>query len=416
MSAEIPAEPTSEHKAYRRVMCCKIHQEHIEQFLEIFEEEEWYKVKKLGKRGAVYSYIKALPNKTRYHCRLYEIDDYFYFLIHHEPTLRGSVSFHILGLFDRFRSRKENVLNSEKLELANYQIGIDYFKQEIVAKHPILREICEYDFDEDELKYFAMKFGYISLKLPVEILIEDLFDAIITEDDAEFYSIVEKLFTTLEFHVFVPETRDYLVIESTAGAPFKALILKVNLDEFDLTQVGPLLKEHALTAVLLVPRKQDNISATLNQKLVHLNISIVQPINFLRIFNIYKNLPIAPEQFQQLFKGGLISSDYIDDTLQTVDFAELLNKAAELYEFLKRQTGWTSLETLEYELVEQKNFKKDALKQILDFLSYPLINLVLVKREPRRFRSDKLLYRAIKNFDEIQFRLKNIRSFLSKIT
>jgi hypothetical protein len=410
------SENTSEHKTYRRVMCCKIRQDNIEQLLDVFEEDEWYKVKRLGKRGATYSYIKALPNKTRYHCRLYEIDEYYYFLIHHEPTLRGSVSFHILGLFDRFRSRKENVLSSEKLEFANYQIGIDYFKNEMVQNYPVLKEICEYEFDEDELKFFAMKFGYISLKLPLEILIEELFDAIISENLEEFYSILRKLFSTLEFIPLEPGSSDFLIIESPSIQDFKCLIKKVNLKELDLPSIGELIKEYKITSTVLIPRKQDNITAALNQKLEYLNISIIQPINFLKIFNIYKNVPLSPEQFQQLFKPGLLNADYIEGTLETVDFSGLLNKATELFSYLKKQTGWTSLETLEYEFIKQLNYSKEDLQSILDFLTYPLINLVLVTTEKRRFRKDRELYRAIKNFDELQFRLKNIRKFLSKIT
>ncbi|MHA1132287.1 MAG: hypothetical protein ACTSQQ_15985, partial [Candidatus Helarchaeota archaeon] len=263
---------------------------------------------------------------------------------------------------------------------------------------------------------FAMKFGYLSLKLPIEILIEELFDVIISDDEVNFYSIVEKLFSTLEFQVFTPDTCNFLIIQSVSLKNFKCLILKVNIKQLNLIEIGNLIKNNKITNTVLIPRKQDTISAILSQKLETLNISIIQPTNFLRIFNIYKNLPIVPEQFQSLFKGGLITSDYIDDILQTVDFAALLRKAADLYEYLKRQTGWTSFEALEYELVVQKNFKKGDIRQILDFLSYPLINLVSLKKERRRFRRDKMFYRAIKNFDELQFRLKNIKSFLSKIT
>ncbi|MFX1293271.1 MAG: hypothetical protein ACFFD2_00235 [Promethearchaeota archaeon] len=407
---------TSEHKNFRRVICCKILKDNLDKFLQVFKEDEWKKIKIFGKRGAKYSYLKKRPNKTRFHMRLYEIDEYFYFLIHYEPTLNGDISFHILGLFDRFKSKKENVLSSEKLELANYQTGIDYFKNEMIKKYEILKEICDYEIDEDEVKYFAMKFGYISLKLPVEILIEELSDAIISENLYEFYSILKKLFITQEFQPIETNSSNFLIIESPLLKNFRCLLQKINLIGFDLQALEKKIKDYNITTTVLIPRTQDNISATLSQKLEDLNINIIEPMNFLKIFNIYKNFPIYPERFQQLFKGGLITADFIESTLEPVDFTGLLNKSMELFAYLKEQTAWTSLETLKYEFVKQHNFNKFELKSILNFLTYPLINLILVKKKKRRFRKDREFYRAIKNFDEIQFRLKNIKKFLSKIT
>ncbi len=415
MQSETTAESKT-YKTYRRIICCKIHEENVEQFIEVFEDDDWYKVKRLGKRGAEYSYLKSLPNKTRYHMRLYKIDDHYYFLIHHEPTLKGDISFHILGLFDRFRSKKENVLNSEKLELANYEEGIRYFRQELIPKYEILRKICLYAIDEDELKFFAMKFGYISLKLPLEILIEELFEAILEDNQKEFYAIMQKLLSTIEFHTVYTDSEDYLIIESPSLTNFKCLIKKIKVKEIDLVEIGEIIKNHKITTTLLIPRKQDELSSAFIQKLEHLNITIIQPMNLLRIFNIYKNSPILPEQFQELLKPGLIDVHHIEETLQMVDFTDLVQKAMTLFDYLKSQPTWTSQDTLDYEFVKQKNFPKEQLQSILDFLSYPLINLVLVKKAKRRFRSEKSFYRAIKNFDEIQFRLKNIKKFLTEIT
>ncbi|MHA1652012.1 MAG: hypothetical protein ACTSYB_17650 [Candidatus Helarchaeota archaeon] len=411
-------ETSSEYKTYRRVICAKVNKENIKQFLQIFKDDGWHKVKILGKRGAKYSFIKGLPNKTRYHMRLYEIDEYFYLLIHHEPTVKGDISFHIIGLFDRFKSKKENILSAEKLELANYQAGNDYFRKELMKKFPILSEICEFKIDEDELKYFAMKFGYISLKLPLEILIEDLSEIILKDDIdiEELNQVLVKLFSTLDFKPLPIDSSEFIIIESPSLKNFRCLIKKVKISELDLLELGNIIKQYKITSTVLIPQKQDIISATLSQKLERLNISIIPPLIFLKIFHIYKNFPISPEQFQKLFKGGLITSQYVDDTLQTAGFSDFLNKATKLFSYLKNQIGWTSYDTLEYEFVKQDTFTKDELKSLLQFLAYPLINLLLVKLEKRRLRKDKAFYRVIKNFDELQFRLKNIKKFLSKIT
>ncbi|NVM52266.1 MAG: hypothetical protein HWN66_01095 [Candidatus Helarchaeota archaeon] len=380
----------------------------------MFEQDGWNKTNKYANRGAEYSFLKNLPNKTRYHMRLYEIDEYFYFLNHHEPSFSSDPKFHIIGLFDRFRSKKENVLNSEKLELANYEKGIEYFKQ-LVNKYAVLPKICNFYIDEDELKFFAMKFGYVSLKLPVEILIEDLKDALVSDDKEEFNAIIRKLFQVMEFKQ-IEVNPEFLVFESPSIKHFIIFIQKIKLNELDLTKLGRAMKNFKVTSTVLIPRKQDDISAELTQKAEYLNITLIQPSNFLKIFNIYRNSPITHEQLQLLFKGGLINSTFIDETLQTVNFSDLLIKTMELFGFLKEQTAWTYFETLEYEFIDQRDFTLDELKSILNFLTYPVINLVITKTEKRRFRRNKTLYRALSNFDEIQFRLKNIKKFLSKIT
>ena len=380
-------EVSSEFKTYRRIIGCKIRQKDLKAFVKVFKEDGW-KEMKLGKRGATVSYVKNLPNKTRYHMRLYEIDEFLYFLIHHEPTFTADPKFHIIGLFDRFRSKKENVLSSEKLELANYQKGNEYF-QDLVKFYSKLQEICIFKIDEDELKYFAMKYGYISLKLPIEILIEDLKDAVISKDSEEFHAIVKKIFEILDFNV-IEMNRGFMVLESNRSKSFTLLIQKLKLADLDLPDLGKTMKNFRVTETVLIPSKHDAVSATLSQKLGHLKISVIQPNNFLKIFNIYKNSPMSQDQLQQIFsRGGLIDSNFIEEKLQTVNFSDLLTKTMEIFSYLKEQTQWTYLETLEAEFVEMRNYTKEELNKILGFLTYPVINLVLTKQEPRRFKRDK---------------------------
>jgi len=347
--------------------------------------------------------------------RLYEIDEYYYFLIHHEPTLKGDPRFHIYGLFDRFKSKKENVLSSEKLELANYEKGIEYFNG-LLNNCTDLKGICKFEIDEDELKFFAMKFGYISLKLPLEILIEELTNALKSEEAKDFYIILKKIFQTLEFTPLEDDSSDFLVVQSPLIPNFTLLIQKIKLRELDFQKIGEIIKKYKLTAIVLIPRKQDSISTELNQKLAYLKISLITPSNFVKIFNIYRHSPISHEAFRYLFKGGLIDSNFIDETLEPVNHSNLLNKAAEIVVFLKKQLGWTYFETLEYEFTKERNYTKKEIQSILNLLTHPLINLILIKKEARRFRKDRELYRAIINFDEIQFRLKNIKKFLGIIT
>jgi len=405
----------SEYKLYRRMMCCKIKRENIKQFIKIFEEDGW-KPNPFGKRGAKFAYIKNFPDKTRYHWRLHEIEDYYYFLIHHEPTFTSNIPFHISGLLNRLRSKKESKINNEKLEFSNYEEGIEFFREFMKEKGKRLTEICDFRIDEDELKVFALKFGFISLKLTVELLIDDLKEALLAEGNEEFYSIISKIFQVMEFRPVLVEGADFLVFESPIIKNFIIFIKRIRLIELNLKELGEIIRNYNGCATLLITRKQDVITSEFSQKLAYLNISIIHPSNLLKIFNIFKNFLISHEQFQQIFsKGGLIDSNYIDECLQTIKFSTYLEKTTELFNYLKEQPEWTYQEFLEYEFIKSHGFSKEELKSILNFLTNPLVNLVLKKKEERRFRQGHILYLALKNFDEIQFRLKNMKKFLSEI-
>jgi len=395
-------------------MCCKIKRENIKQFIKAFEEDGW-KPNPLGKRGSKYAYIKNFPDKTRYHWRLHEIEDYYFFLIHHEPTFTGDISFHVTGLLSRFRSKKEGVTDKEKLELSNYEKGIEFFRE--FMKNKGLTDICDFRIDEEELKAFAMKFGFISLKLTIEFLIDDLKESLVAESNEEFTAFIRKIFQIMEFKPISVEGTDFLVVESPSVKNFIIFIQRIRLNELNLKEIGDILNNYNVSSILLITRKQDVISPELSQKLAHLNISIIQPSNFLKIFNIYKNFLISHEQFQRIFsKGGLIDSNFIDERLQTISFSSFMEKTMELFSYLKEQPEWTYQETLEYEFVKNRGFLKEELKSILNFLTNPLVNLILKKKEKERFGRDHTLYLALKNFDEIQFRLKNMKKFLNEIT
>lgn len=397
------------------MMCCKIKKENIKKFIKTFEEDGW-QPNPFGKRGSNFAYIKSFPNKMRYHWRLYEMGDQFYFfLIHYEPTFTGDVPFHIRGLLNRFMPKKEEVQENEKLELSNYEKGVEFFRQ--FAQEKGILNLCNFTIDEDELKVFSTRFGFISLKLIIESLIDDLKEALNLENNEEFYAILEKLFQIMEFQPLHAEGTDFAIFESSTIKDFGILIRRIKLSELNLKEIDELVKKYHVSSILLVPRKQDTISAELSQKLAYLNISIIHPVNFLKIFDIYKNFLITHEQFQQIFnKKGLIESNFIDDRLQTVNFSDYLKKTMEIFRFLKDQMNWTYFDNLEIEFVKTREFSSEELKSILAFLTYPLINLVLKKSEKKFFRGARESYRAIKNLDEIQFRLKNIKRFLSEIT
>ena len=82
---------------------------------------------------------------------------------------------------------------------------------------------------------------------------------------------------------------------------------------------------------------------------------------------------------------------------------------------MKDEAQWVYFENLEYEFVDRRDYTTAELQALLKFLTFPLINLVLMKTERRRLRRNRFLYRAITNFDEIQFRLKNIERFLDAL-
>ncbi|MDD1778337.1 MAG: hypothetical protein LUQ65_09230 [Candidatus Helarchaeota archaeon] len=404
---------TSDYKMYRRIMCCKIKKENVKRFITAFEEDGWQS-NAFGKRGSKYAYIKNFPDKTRFHWRLYEIEDYFFFLIHHEPTFTGDIPFHISGLLSRFRSRKDDPQENEKLEMANYEKGREFFKD--FMKNKGITEICDFRIDEDELRVFARLFGFISLKLTAETLIDDLTAALNAESNEEFCAIIEKLFQIMDFTPIQAQGTDFLVFESKSIKGFTLFIQRIKLPELNLKELSEIVKKYQATSTLLLTHKQDVISAEFSQKLAYLNIGIIQPSNFLKIFNTYKNVLISHEQFQQVFgKKGLIDATFIDETLQPENFSKFLKKTFELFSYLKEQLEWVHHESLEEEFVK-RGFSKEELKAILNFLTNPLVNLVLKKVEKRRWNRDRAFYLAIKNFDEIQFRLKNMKKFLSELS
>ena len=224
------------------------------------------------------------------------------------------------------------------------------------------------------------------------------------------------MFQIMEFNPIQVQGADFLVFESTSIRHFTLFIQRIKLTELNLKDLSELMKKYQITSTLLLPRKQDAISAEFSQKLAYLNISIIQPSNFLKIFNTYKNVLISHEQFQQLFsKRGLIDANFIDETLQTTNFSKFLKKTTELFSYLKEQSEWIQQESLEFEFLK-RGFSKEELKSVINFLTNPLVNLVLKKKEKRSFNRDRSFYLAIKNFDEIQFRLKNMKIFLSELT
>ncbi|NVM30286.1 MAG: hypothetical protein HWN65_15685 [Candidatus Helarchaeota archaeon] len=402
----------TEYKHYRRLICCKIKKSDEKAFLKVIFRNGWKKTR-LGKRGAKYSILKNLPNQTRYHLRLFEVQDYFLVSVHHEPSLKGDVVFHLKGFVNAFTS-KESDYSEDKLELANYQQGIAYFKKKIESD-AALRAICDFKIEETELKVFTVKFGFISLKTPVEIYIEDLKESTLSENKKDFLTNIRNIFQVIGFEL-IESNPEFLVFETDRVKDFTLLIQPINLSQLDLTRLGKYMKNFRATATVLICSKEDNVTKELSQKLAHLGISILPPKVFLKIFNIYRHSPISQEQLQQLFKPGLVDLQFIDEQLQDQFFSNIFNKTMELFQYLKDQTEWVYFDSLEYEFTNERNYTKEELNLILDFLTYPLINLVLTKTENRRLRRNKKLYRAITNFDEIQFRLKNIQMFLDKLS
>ncbi len=403
----------TEYKSYRRLICCKIKQSDEKTFLKIIQKDGWRETR-FGKRGAKYSILKEQSDRTRYHLRLFEVQDYFLVLVHHEPSFKGDVVFHLKGFWNQFRGKKEDNHEDDKLELANYQQGTNYFK-EFIDSDATLKEICEFRITETELKIFTVKFGFISLKTPVEIYVADLKESLYNEKKEDFNYNIRKILEIMGFEL-IETNPDFTVAETPRIKEFTLLIQTMNLDELDLPQLDKIMKNFKATSTVIVCSKTDSINKEQSQKYARLKINVIHPKEFLKIFNIYLHTPISQDQLQQIFSnGGTIDGNSIDDKLHHYYFPNFLKKTTELFQYLKDQTEWVYFDNLEYMFVGEKDFSKQELKNILDFLTYPLVNLVLTKREKRRFRSDRKSYRAITNLDEIQFRLKNIERFLDKL-
>jgi hypothetical protein len=127
-----------EYKTYHRIIFCKVKKVNFKQFLHILQQNKWDKANIFEKRGAKYSYLKKLPDGMRYHMRLYEIEDYLYMLIHLEPGVLTDPIFHLRGFWTRFMSRGIKILNTEKLELANYEKGRAYLNFLKIKRHGLL--------------------------------------------------------------------------------------------------------------------------------------------------------------------------------------------------------------------------------------------------------------------------------------
>jgi len=404
----------TEYKSYRRLICCKIKRSDEKPFLKIIKKSGWRETR-FGKRGAKYSILKAQSDLTRYHMRLFEVQDYFLILVHHEPSFKGDVAFHLKGFWNQFRGKQEDHNEDDKLELANYQKGIKYFKENFIEADATLNSICEFRISETELKIFTVKYGFISLKTPIEIYVADLKESLYEEDKEEFNANIRKILQIMGF-TLIETNLDFTVAETPRIKDFTLFIQAINLDELDLPQLDKIMKNFRTTSTVLVCSKTDSINKEQSQKYARLKISIIHPKEFLKIFNIYLHTSISQDQLQQIFStGGNIDGNSIDEKLHHYYFPNFLKKTTELFQYLKDQTEWVYFDRLEYNFVEKKDFSKEELKNVLDFLTYPLVNLVLTKREKRRFRSDRLSYRAITNFDELQFRLKNIERFLDKL-
>jgi len=403
-----------EYINYRRIIHYKIEKVNFDQFLQVLTQDNWIKANIFEKRGAKYSFLKNLSNRMRYHMRLYEIEDYLYMLVHHEPSVLADPIFHIRGFWTRFRHRGKKILNTEKLEFANYEKGREYF-EELIKKYEILQKICEYEIDEDELKIFAMKYGYVSLKLPLELLIDDLKEAIDSENKMEFNLVLSKLFDIMGFGQ-LELNPEILLIKSLLIDNFTILVQQVKLKELDLIEYLKNIKKFSVTSVVLVPSKQDSISDELIHILEKNKLGIISSDNLFKIFSIYENAPITHEELQQIFnKVGLIDSDFIGKKLRQNDFSDILQKIMSLFKFLKNQKSWIAFKILKTEFIKTKKMSEKELKYILNFLTFPLINLVLTKLEKKNFGKNRKLYLAIKNIDEAQLRLKNIKKFLGEI-
>ncbi|MHA1892885.1 MAG: hypothetical protein ACTSX4_00130 [Candidatus Helarchaeota archaeon] len=406
-----------EYKLYRRLIFCKIRKgKDLEKFIKILKKDGW-KRDLFGKRGASYSFTKSAEELGRYHLRIYRISNYYYVLIHQEPTVLGDFRFHVRGFADRiktrFKSKKEYLSDDDKLELANYMKGNEYL-DEFVKKNDKLRQICEFHLEENELKIFSMMFGIVSLKLPFELLIEDLGEVLDLEDNEEFYQVIKKLFEILEFKVIKANNSDFVIFESPSVKKFKFLIRRVKIKSIDINEIKKLKKEHEIDSILLIPGRQEQVPLDMIQVLEDQDIGIIYPTIFLKIFHIYTSAPISHEKFQKLFsKAGLIDSNFIDEVLQPLEISELSKKALDVFRFLKEQNDWIYLDLLVNEFIKSRKLQKKEGRLILDFLTHPLINLVIIKKEKHRFKRNKTLYRAIKNFDEIQYRLKMIKQLLN---
>ncbi|NHI91396.1 MAG: hypothetical protein EAX96_02760 [Candidatus Lokiarchaeota archaeon] len=404
---------------FRRLIFCKIKKgDDLKQFLQILKEDDW-KSDYWGKRGAKYSLTKKDSEETRYHLRIYRIENYYYVLVHKEPTVLGNINFHVKGLLDRlkstFKSQKEYLTDDDKLELANYEEGNEYLS-ELVNKKKVLNKICKFDLEESELKLFSSIFGIVSLKLPFEILIEDLGEAIGSENAHNFYLILKKLMNILEFRLISPTHKDFLIFESPSVKNFKLYIKRIRINKIDVDKIREDIFDYGEVYVILIPMKHDNIPPNIIEILEKNRIGIIHSMMFLKLFNIYSSSPYSHEKLHELVKiHGLIDSNDIDEIFQPLDISELSKNTLEVFRFLKEQNDWVYLDLLINEFIKNKKFPKKEGKLILQFLTHPLINLVITKKEKRLLRKDRTMYRAIKNFDEIQYRLKTVKKLLNNI-
>jgi len=407
-----------EYKLYRRLILCKIRERDVKLFLDFLKEDGWKK-DWFGKRGAKHSRIKQSSDNTRYHLRVYQIHHMNYVLAHQEPTLLGDFAWHVKGLADRiktsFRTEKGYQSDDDKLELANYQNGNEYIKAKI-ENDTSIKKICSFTIEESEYKLFSSKFGMISLKLPFEILIEDLDEALYSDNSLEFYLDLAKLLDMLEFRIIETDIDEILVFDSPMLKNFRGLIQKIDFKKIDINEIEKFKENFEITEVIIIAMNQEELNSNQIDLFKKNGIGIYFPKMFIKIFYSYRDTPISHEKFQLLFKkNGLIDDNFIEDVFQPLDFSDLSKKTLDMFRFLKEQNDWITIDLLASEFVKHRKLPKKEGKIILDFLTNPLVSLVITKREKRRFRADRTLYRAIKNFDEIQFRLKNIKSLLNNI-
>ena len=408
-----------EYKLYRRLIFCKIKKgENVKKFINILKDDGW-KNDFWGKRGAKYSYTKKVSDEIRYHLRIYQIQNYFYVLNHKEPTVLGDFNFHVKGFVDRvrssFKSKKQYQTDDDKLELANYEEGNEYLNY-LIEKDETLKDICEFNLEENELTLFSSIFGIVSLKLPFEMLIEDLGEALGGENIEDFNSILKKLMKILEFKLISDEEDEFFIFESPSVKNFKLYLQRIGLNQIDIMEIKNKIEDYGEVYVLIILHKQHKIPLKTVEMLGKSRISVIYPMMFLKLFNIYSSSPYSHEKLLELVeKYGLIDSNDIDQVLQPLDISELSQMALEMFRFLKEQNDWVYLDLLANEFLKNRKWSKKEGRLILDFLTHPLINLVITKQEKRRFRRNRMMYRAIKNFDEIQYRLKTIKKLLNNI-
>ena len=408
-----------EYKLYRRLIFCKIKKgDNLKRFINVLKDDGW-KNDFWGKRGAKYSFTKKVSDEIRYHLRIYRIQNYYYVLNHKEPTVRGDINFHVKGFVDRvrssFKSKKEYQTDDDKLELANYEEGNEYLNF-LMEKDETLKDILEFNLEENELNLFSSIFGIVSLKLPFEMLIEDLGEALGAEDVDEFYLILKKLMKILEFKLISGEEDEFLVFESPSVKDFKLYLQRLRLNQIDIMEIKNNTEDYEEVYVLIILIKQDKIPLKTIETLEKSRISVMYPLMFLKLFNIYSSSPYSHEKLLELVeKHGLIDSNDIDHVLQPLDISELSQMALSMFRFLKEQNDWVYLDLLANEFLKNRKWNKKEGRLILDFLTHPLINLVMTKKDKRRFRRNRTMYRAIKNFDEIQYRLKTIKKLLNHI-